>query len=462
MPTRPPPASYPTRELCRFVAGLSYEAIPAPVIARAKELLVDWLGSAVAGRENRAVAGFEAFARVMGPSTGPSTILTTRHATSPYFAALVNGASAHVVEQDDVHNGSVFHPAAVVFPAVLAMAEAEQSSGRRVLEAVVAGYEVGIRVGECLGRSHYAVFHTTGTAGTLAAAAAVGKLLNLDEEALNHALGTAGTQAAGLWEFLKDAADSKQVHTAKAAADGLLSAFLAKRDVTGARQIVEGARGMAAGMSRDADPAKLSAGLGTRWATLEMSLKWHASCRHTHPAADALQLVMRRDGLAAADIASVTAHVHQGAIDVLGAVTEPQSIHQAKFSMGGVLGLIAVHGKAGLFEFDHFALGDRDVASFLHRVRMTLDEEVDAAYPKKWIGKVTVETRDGRRLSGRVDEPKGDPGNPLTTGEVHEKAHRLAQYRGGATRAEMDRWIGAIETLQDRNSLGQFFRGGQP
>jgi 2-methylcitrate dehydratase PrpD len=99
---------------------------------------------------------------------------------------------------------------------VFAMAEAKGSSGRAVIEAAVAGYEAGIRFGEALGRTHYEVFHTTGTAGTLAAAIAVGKLLGFDAETLNHALGTAGTQAAGLWEFLRDAADSKQVHTAKA------------------------------------------------------------------------------------------------------------------------------------------------------------------------------------------------------------------------------------------------------
>lgn len=448
--------THPTRELCRFVAGLSFDGLPPAVVEAAKRLIVDWLGSALAGRGHRAVTGFEAFAEAMGPVTGPSTILVSRRKTSPYFAALVNGASSHVAEQDDVHNGAVFHPAAVVFPAVLAMAEETDASGRSIIEAAVAGYEVGIRVGESLGRSHYEVFHTTGTAGTLAAAAAVGKLLGLDEEALNHALGTAGTQAAGLWEFLRDAADSKQVHTAKAAADGLLSAFLAARGVTGAAEIVAGARGMAAGMSRDADPAKLTAGLGSRWAILETSYKWHAACRHTHPAADALALVLDREQLTAADIAAVTAHVHQGAIDVLGAVDRPRTVHQAKFSMGAVLGLIALHGKAGLAEFDEFALG-APVEDFIGRVRMVCDAEVDTAYPQRWIGKVTVETRDGRRLAGRVDEPKGDPGNPLTPAEVADKALRLAAYRDGATKAEMSRWIGALGALERRNGFAGFF-----
>src|SRR3546814_498531 len=99
-------------------------------------------------------------------------------------------------------------------------------SGKDLLTASVAGYEVGIRIGEFLGRSHYKIFHTTGTAGALAAAVAVGRLLNLDKQQMLHALGSAGTQSAGLWEFLRDAADSKQLHTSKAAVNGLIAAYL--------------------------------------------------------------------------------------------------------------------------------------------------------------------------------------------------------------------------------------------
>src|SRR3989337_2416141 len=120
-----------------------------------------------------------------------------------------------------------------------------------------------------------------------------------------HALGSAGTQAAGLWEFLRDAADSKQLHTAKAASDGVLAAYLARDGFTGARSILEGERGMAAGMSSDADPEKLVEGLGESWAVLETSFKFHASCRHTHPAADALLKGMREHGLGADQIAGV-------------------------------------------------------------------------------------------------------------------------------------------------------------
>lgn len=430
-------ASAGTRALAEFVARLGYEDIPRSVIEGTKDLFVDWMGSALAGKGARPVAALEHFAAEMGPGGGPSEILHSgERSTSPLFAALINGAASHVAEQDDVHNGSVFHPGTVVFPAALAVAQAEGLSGRALLVSAVAGYEVGIRVGEFLGRSHYKTFHTTGTAGTLASAAAVSKLLDLDADRTQHALGSAGTQAAGLWEFLRDAADSKQLHTAKAAADGLLSAYLARSGVTGATRILEGRQGLAAGMSTDADPARLTDGLGTRWATIETSYKWHASCRHTHPAADALQSLMLREHLPANQIACVTARVHQGAIDVLGQVVEPTSVHQAKFSMGTVLGLIAVHGRAGLDDFDHYSLDDARVIEIRKRVRMVLDPEVDAEYPRRWIGKVDVETTDGRLLSARVDVPKGDPGNSLSRAELEAKAVRLAAYRGAATEAQ--------------------------
>ncbi|OAD15604.1 MmgE/PrpD family protein [Achromobacter insolitus] len=440
-------------ELAAFAANLRYEDIPAPVLRRAEDLLLDCLASILAGASARAVQAIDRYAAAMGPADGPSEVLITRRRTTPLFAAMVNAAAAHVVEQDDVHNGSVFHPAAVVFPPALAVAQALGRSGRDLLVASVAGYEVGIRVGEFLGRSHYKIFHTTGTAGTLAAAVTTGRLLNLSAEEMLHALGSAGTQAAGLWEFLRDAADSKQLHTAKAAADGITAAYLAREGFTGARHILEGPQGMAAGMSTDADPSRLCDRLGERWALAETSFKFHASCRHTHPAADALQQALRDNNLTEADIERVVAHVHQGAIDVLGPVVNPQTVHQSKFSMGTVLALIARQGRAGLAEFDA-GLDDPGVATFRGKVEMELDPEVDGAYPQRWIGKVTVYTRDGRKLHGRVDEPKGDPGNTLSRAEIEDKTLSLGRYADAATEQELHGLIAAIWNLEKAEKIG--------
>ena len=441
-------------ELAAFASGLRFEALPPAVVSRAVELFVDWAGSALSGRGQRPIAVLERFAEAMGPADGGAEILTAGRITSPLFAALVNAAASHISEQDDVHNGSVFHPAAVVFPAALATAQAIGASGRDFVAASVAGYEVGVRIGEFLGRSHYRVFHTTGTAGTVAAAVAVGRLLGLSSETMLDAVGSAGTQAAGLWEFLRDAADSKQLHTAKAAADGLTAAWLARDGFTGAKRILEGAQGMAAGMSSDADPVRLTDRLGTRWALTETSFKFHASCRHTHPSADALLALMQTHGLKADDIAAVTAHVHHGALDVLGPVTDPATVHQAKFSMPATLGLIAVHRRAGLAEYDAF-FADTAARSFNHRVLMRLDPEVDAAYPGRWIGKVTVTTADGRAIDARVDEPKGDPGNTLSHVEIDGKARRLIAYGGGVGTGEIDGLMARLWGIAAAERVGQ-------
>jgi 2-methylcitrate dehydratase PrpD len=448
-----PAVLHPSADLARFASELKYSDIPESVLSRCEDLLLDTLASILAGSTARAVRSVAKYAELMGPADGKSEDYVNRRLTSPMFAAMVNAASAHVVEQDDVHNGSVFHPAAVVFPPALAVAQAIGASGQELLTASVAGYEVGIRIGEFLGRSHYKIFHTTGTAGTVAAAVTVGRLLKLDPEQMLNAIGSAGTQAAGLWEFLRDAADSKQLHTAHAAASGLTAAYLAQDGFTGARRILEGLQGMAAGMSTDADPAKLVDRLGSRWALAETSFKFHASCRHTHPAADALQHVMRAHGLKASDIASVVTHVHQGAIDVLGPVVDPQTVHQSKFSMGTVLALIALRNSADLAGFDA-ALKDRTVEAFRDRVTMALDEEVDTAYPQRWIGKVTVTTTDGRVLTGRVDEPKGDPGNSLSRPEIEDKALRLGTYLGAATEPQVKQLIQTVWNIRKQTSLG--------
>lgn len=449
----------PSRTLAEFLAAVRFEDLPAAVVSRAEEAFLDWFGCALAGRGARPVRILEAFAERMGPSGGPSEILVSRRRTSPFFAALVNGAASHIAEQDDVHNGAVFHPGTVVFPAVFAAAQETRVSGRDFITASVAGYDAAIRAGEFLGPEHYKVFHTTGTAGMVGAAAGVARLLGLDAAKMQHAIGSAGTQAAGLWEFLRDAADSKPLHSAKAAADGLLSAYIVRDGFTGASQVLEGERGMAAGMSRNTDPAKLTDRLGTRWGILECSYKVHACCRHTHPSADALLAVIEQNHLQAGDIAHITAHVHHGAIDVLGPVTDPRTIHQSKFSMGFVLALIALRGRAGVDDFSEAALRDPQVRSFMKRVDMVLDPEIDRSAANLWGGRVEVTTRDGRVLEGRVPGAKGDPGNTLSRAELEGKAMRLAAYGGAATPEEMRRISDRVWTLRHQPDLDGLYLG---
>ena len=212
-------------------------------------------------------------------------------------------------------------------------------------------------------------------------------------------------------------------------------------------------------MSSDAEPSKLIDGLGQRWALAETSFKYHASCRHTHPAADALLQVIQNHGLQASDILRIEALVHQGAIDVLGPIIDPSSIHQSKFSMGTVLALAAYYQFLGLSEFaTHYH--DEAICNLRDRVTMTLDSEVDQAYPQRWIGKVKVYLNDGRCLEGRVDEPKGDPGNTLSRTEITAKAMRLAQFSGGASDAEMTQAISTLWEIRRCPKVGFLLNPG--
>lgn len=414
-----------TQQLAEYIVNTRYEDLPETVIAGMKSLIIDWFGSALAGKEFYPIELFRNYAKLMGPNDGSSTIFGQKEKSSPYFAAMVNGASGHVLEQDDLHNSSVFHPATVVFPALLAAGEDFQISGKDFLLAAIVGYEAGIRIGEFLGRSHYRVFHTTSTVGSISAAIAVGKMMNFDVNTMLNLIGNAATQSAGLWAFLEDAADSKQLHTAKANANGILAAYMTREGLKGATNALESLQGLAKGMSSDPNPNALIDKLGSRYASIETSFKYHASCRHTHPAGDALLALLAEESLSFEDIVSVTAYVHQAAIDVLGPVVDPKTVHQAKFSMGTVMGLLAVHGKAGLYEFEQYALVDPKVIDFRNKVKMNFDSEVDAAYPVEWQGKVEVETEDGHRYQYFLRYPKGDPENPLSKKELEEKFKQI-------------------------------------
>ena len=164
--------------------------------------------------------------------------------------------------------------------------------------------------------------------------------------------------------------------------------------------------------------------------------------------------VLQRERLRATDVKAVVAQVHQAAIDVLGPVIR-LTAHRSKFSMGTVLGLIAVFGRAGLNEFDA-SYRDPAVRAVHDKVTMQLDTEVNTAYPARWIGKVIVETNDGRRFDGKVLEPKGDPGNTLSRAEIEDKAVRLAAYREGATPQEMEGVIARVWALSHAAVVTRF------
>ena len=310
-----------------------------------------------------------------------------------------------------MHNGSVFHPAAVVFPAALAVA---QALGRSAAASCWRPRSPATRSASASASSSAA--RTTRSSTPPAPPARwpprprSATCCGSTPEQMLHAFGSAGTQAAGLWEFLRDAADSKQLHTAHAAAAGLIAAYLAHDGFTGARRILEGAQGMAAGMSSDADPARLTDRLGKRWALAETSFKFHASCRHTHPAADALQQVMQRRTTCAPTRSRASPRMCTRARSTCSgrwSIRRPCTRPSSRWAPCSAL--IALHGARRPGASSRRTIATPTSSRLRERVRMELDAEVDAAYPARWIGKVTVETADGRALHGARRRAQGRP-----------------------------------------------------
>ncbi|KAJ5679559.1 hypothetical protein N7462_007803 [Penicillium macrosclerotiorum] len=347
--------------------------------------------------------------------------------------------------------------ATVIFPAALAVAQDVDASGEEFIVACVVGYEVGCRVGEYLGKSHYERFHSTATGGVIGVAAATAHLLKLDADQTLSAIGTAGTQAAGLWQFLMDATHSKQVHTGKACFDGIFAAYTARDGLLGTRDILEGPRAMGVALvPGDTYPEAIDQNLGTEYEVLRSSFKWHASCRHTHPSVDALLSLMKKNHVAFDDIESVVARTYQAAINVLGLTGRGETVHQSKFSMGFVLAIAAKKGQAMITDFTEEDLKDPSLRDFQQRVKMELDPVIDNAFPQKWQGTVIVSCKSGQTFTESVEYAKGDPEFSLTRDEIEKKTRSLAKYGGFTDSGKVNHLIERAWRLEKEKNVSGF------
>ena len=421
-----------TEQLAEFVVDARAEAVPAVVREQAAWWVLDWLGCAIAGLETEPGRIF--LQHATDQPAGLASCLGLADGRAPQAAALHNGGVSHIVEMDDVDRASVIHPGAVVIPAALAVGERIGASGRDLLAAIALGYEVAIRVGESVGKTHYFYWHNTATCGVFGAAAAAGWLLGLDARRMTWALGSAGTQAGGLWEFIADGAMSKHLHTGRAAANGVLAAELAALGFTGARRILDGRQGFFAATAPDGNPSAVTADLGSGWKLLGVSIKPYPSCRHTHSAIDAALQLRREHGLRIEDIERVDIAGYHSVLELTDNPT-PQHLYAAKFSVQYCVARALADGAVRLSDFSDERIADPAVRDLMARTGVRLDQALDARYPREFPAAVTVILRDGRTVRALVGSPKGDPENPLTADELTAKFQKMlpgTPYEGRA------------------------------
>lgn len=420
-----------TATLAAYVKNLTFDEIPGHVLARAKVLTLDFLGSAVrARREADSTGSILAMLSTLSlDGKGEATVFGDSKTYTPAVAALLNGALGHSLDFDDTHADSSLHPSAPVVPAAFAVGEMVGASGRDVLTAIVAGYEVCCRLGNALDpTSHYARgFHPTATAGTYGAAAAAGKLLGLSEQQLIAAFGVSGSQAAGSLQFLVNGAWNKRYQVGAAAMNGVVAATLAKQGFVGATESVEGKHGLLVGYTDHPDASKAVAGLGKTYETMKIGVKPYPSCRYTHAAIDALIAMRREHNLTPERIAKVEIGLHRNGITLTGdpdTKRHPRSIVGGQFSMffTGALAL-----EQGSFGWDDYGrLGDPAIDSLADRIDVVQDDRLEKGRTHPFGARVSI-TSENDTHERLIVDPPGEPASFPDAAAMQQKFLQLAR-----------------------------------
>lgn len=453
------------RVLVDVCLGLRWEELPAEVQARTKELVLDLLGVALRGSGEPSSRPALAVARDAS-EVGRASLIGAGATTSAAWAALANGTAAHAIEMDDVTTESSLHPGVAVIPAALALAEDTGASPVTFLEAVVAGYEVTMRVGNALNpASAYARgFHPTGVAGAFGAAMAAGRLLGLDAPSLTRALGIAGTLASGSLEYLADGSWTKRLNAGWAGHAGIVAARLAQAGFTGPATVFEGRLGVLHAFTDAPYPVRLLANLGEPLQVMRVSIKPYACCRYNHGLIDGVLRLRREHGIRPDEVEAIRLGVLSGGAllvaEPIEAKRTPANVVDAQFSAPFAAAVALVHGAAGYDEYTQANVDDPTIRALMARTTCERDPSLDAVYPKQWPATVNIRLRDGRTVSARVEHATGEPEQPVPREGLVQKFTSLAEERltrEGA--AHLARRLLRLEDEPDLGEIGALLRG---
>ncbi|NYB27759.1 MAG: MmgE/PrpD family protein [Methanobacteriaceae archaeon] len=415
-----------TSKFTEFIVSTSYDQLPDDVIQKAKECFTDFVGVALRGSETESG---EAVKNIIRPG-GESTVIGQGRST-PMEAGLANGIFAHSMDLDDGHRLAMLHPGACVIPAALSLCEAENRTGKELIESIVVGYQVVIALGMMVNPGHRSRgFHSTGTCGTIGAAAAASKAMSLNEEEIANALGLAGTQAAGLLESDHSGSMGKHLHTGRAAQSGILSALLARNGFTGGETILEGDEGFLKAMTDidpnamtdidpytmvDAHPHETDLPM-ENYHISDVYFKIYPVCRHLHSSIDALLEIVKENQLELEEIEKITVNTYKIAAEHDDYhPTSTEALRQSLPVSMAVALLNHYQETVDLIEFSYSPPNQKEINDISGKIQIKIDSNLDKQYPQSRPSEVTIFTEKGI-YKNKVDLPQGEPENPLKQG----------------------------------------------
>jgi 2-methylcitrate dehydratase PrpD len=450
-----------TRMLVDFCALLDSKELRGEILEGTKQLLLDYLGVAMAGSRTESA---RAVCRMLASSAppGPSTVIGTALQISPEYAALANGTAAHSIELDDTHQAGSIHLGVVMFSTAIALSQSlPDCKVDEFVSAVVAGYEVAARLAIALEpRSHYELgFHPTATCGVFGATITAAKLLRLDKDQMLAAVGIAGSMAAGSLEFLAHGTWTKRLHPGLAAQNGILAARLAASGFRGPSTILEGRDGFLSAYSRNSKPELVTHNLGQDFAILHTSVKPHACCRYMQAPIDGLIELATTHDIRPEQVERVEVAVLEAGWPL---VCEPRqrkyspiNVVDAQFSMPFGAAVALMYRKAGLDEFAEENFRSPEISRLMGKVVLTKDIRIEKNFPEEWPARVAVHLTNGERFEKYVRFPKGDPENPLGWPELSAKFSSLATRVISAARSQ--RIVQSVREMDSSAALGDIW-----
>ena len=430
-----------TSAIARFVAQLRYDAIPAEVVTRIKLLILDSLGCALYGADLE-------WSRILRQTLGKvdttkgCRVWGTAERLSAPHAALVNGTLIQSFELDDVHRQGVLHVGAVTLPPLIAVTELRPGlSGRDFLTAAAAGYEIGPRVGKCMGPQHIGQgWHSGATVGVFSAVSGAASALRLSPEQAVHALGIAGTQSSGLMAA-QYGAMVKRMHAGRAAQSGLYGALLAGAGFTGIVDVFESPYGgFCTTFSRSNDRfnlAELSSELGRRWETLHVSLKFYSCVGSNHTTLDAIRMLQATTPFGPGDIDKIIVHGSQVTVEHVGWPYVPQGLTSAQLNLPFCVATLLLENDVFVDQFTDAVVNDARRIALSKKVSVLHDPDITARGSNyRHMVRVEVSLKNGARIEQTVEAPRGSESSFASEADIVRKFKTLATHSIGAAQAD--------------------------
>jgi 2-methylcitrate dehydratase PrpD len=449
-----------TRSIAEFVSGLRYDAIPREVRERAKLLMLDALGCALYGAHLEWCRILQRTLGKLDRSTVCAVWGTKQRLSAPH-AALVNGTQVQGFELDDVHRQGVLHVGAVVLPALVAVSELRRMSGREFLASAVAGYEIGPRVGLCMGPEHIGQgWHSGATLGVFSAAAGAARGLKLGADKTVHALGIAGTQAAGLMAA-QYGAMVKRMHAGRASQSGLYGALLAQSGFTGIPDVLESEYGgFCTTFSRSQDRfnlSELTAGFGETWQTMGVALKFYSCVGSNHTTLDALRELQAERPFGPKDVKKIVVHGSQVTLDHAGWKYRPAGIASAQMNLSFCVATLLLEGDCFVGQFGEKAVSDPKRLALAEKVEVRADPEITARGSKfRHAVRVEVHLANGGVIECAMEAPRGSEPNFASEAQVVAKFEKLAAHAlKPAQAAQLRDAMLEMEKLKDASRIAK-------